>query len=249
MLHTAHPKRTSSLFPPHSETFIPNDDDTTLKRNSTYIRHIQSELNLHSLKHEISKTPRPVAPAPGERRGVRRCSVRPKAVSAVNEGRPAELEGSRLRPQAVTRQRIRTIGSISGILHTPPPTPTTGPHAIYSVPNFAKSDNFIHKNRRSSLLPTAVPSYNAPITDSLRVQQPSDRRAVSIPARPAFSASSTTLHVIPEDQVPQWPHGRYYANVSPRRGSDDGTIKRRVKSRQRFSKFVRKVSGLFSRKP
>jgi hypothetical protein len=243
---TGYPERSRALFPPHSETFFP-DDKASLQRNSTYIRHIQSELNLHSLKHEINKAQTRVAPAPKGRRGGVHQSVPLTVGHAVNEGRPAELEVMRSRPQAITRHTT-SIGSISEFLHAPPPTPITTPHAIYSTPNFAMSDSFVQRNCRNSLHPVAVPIYNTPSTDSLRAYPFSHCRSFSVPASPAFSASTTTLHAIPEGEVPQWPHGRYYANVNLRKGSDAGTIERRVKSRQRFGKFVRKVSGLFSRR-
>lgn len=44
-------RRTTFYFPHADETFLPDVSD----RTSHYIRHIQSELNLHGLKHDIKQ--------------------------------------------------------------------------------------------------------------------------------------------------------------------------------------------------
>lgn len=237
------PRRASALFPHVAESFLP--DEASLHRSSTYIRHIQSELNLHVSKRQ-SRNVTPRAPSPPRKSSLAPPRTRHptplRSSFAPNEAMPA-------RPHISRARHTTSIGSISELVTSlNDDIPPLSLDRIYSSPAAAQSNEFVQNNRRYSMFPVLATSSQNLHIDLLRAHQFSHWRSLSVPNLPDLAGSNSSLHSIPEVLSPTWPSERFYANV--RRGSD-GTLRspeKKLRQRPIINRVVRKISGLFSRK-
>jgi hypothetical protein len=216
-------KRSSSYLSHHAESFLPDSDSS--HRSSSYIRHIQSELNLHSLKYKLSKAP------------VHELRPHPKRARSPNPLRKSFTPNEvRLRPRT---RRTMSIASISGVLAQPLTS-------VYSSSDLALSDGFVQKGRRYSMLPTII-TQEAPACP-LRAHQFGHWHSLSAPSSPIVDTRDHSLHDIPEVVSLKWPAERFYAKY--RRPADaSGWEQRRVVQQEHtFNRIINKLHRLFLQK-
>jgi hypothetical protein len=230
--------RHSALFPHGAETFF--SEGSVPQRSSTYIRHIQSELNLHCLGHNINDSPVSNARLRASTQQSRRArSPTPLRRSfQPNEAMPSQPD--------LQARRTTSIGSISELLSAAQQPLRSPPlQRVRSTPTITLSHTFVHNNKRYSLLPQLL-AHPDPVSsmDPLRAHQFSHWRSFSVPSSPARSAYD--LHDIPELVSPSWPAERFYAQ----RHAGDPEVDaagRSLRSGGRLNRLVRRVKGLFSR--
>ena len=258
--------RYNAYTPYNAESFLPTEG-RSLQRNSTYLRHIQSDLNIHRLREDLTQL---ADNALDPDRLYRRRQATPLKNLYIHD------ENIPVRPP--TRQRYAPYSGGAVELETPAPTPRyeletpstispMSPHIrrIVSDPELTPGNGFIHTRRRSSGLPS-IPSPDEQHAHHFHIWD-----ARSEPASPNLSELDSQFpEVVPDqfhrpevfpdqsDHPEVFPVQHHHPRVMPDHayGYDeaptevDSTVsfEDREKPRRRFSRIVKKMFGFVSRK-
>ena len=232
--------RASSYFPHHAESFLP--EDGALQRKSTYLRHIQSELNIHGLQHDVRRrseqSPRTIA----MRRGHRGPGPTPLRTSTTFGDSTQQLSIAQSGDMKATSNAVE----LEGDSPLSPRTHAGVTEGVPLAPPTTRSGEFSFKGRKYSLLPTIAARSDSPTprkVDPLRAHQFRHWRSYSMPPSPP---------VFPElqsgfEDLPEVVSNRFYVGA---RTFDDTAygIERKSKQRPRFNRFLKKLSSLLYRK-